>query len=57
MICGNDLGEDLCELREQQRFNFRKYSDAEKLILNDMVHIKDDDITPRHKWKKDVIDE
>ena len=49
--------EYLCELREQQMYNFRKYSDAEKLVLNDMVLIKDDDITPRNKWKKGVIDE
>ena len=33
-------------------YNFRKYSDAEKMVL-----IKDDDITPRNKWKKGVIDE
>ena len=49
--------EYLCELREQQMYNFRKYSDAEKLVLNDMVLIKDDDITPRNKWKRGVIEE
>ena len=49
--------EYLCELQEQQMYNFRKYSDVEKLLLNDMVLIKDDDITPRNKWKKGVIDE
>ena len=32
-------------------------SDAEKLVLNDMALAKDDDITPRNKWKKDAIDE
>ena len=38
-------------------YNYRRHSDAEKLVLNDMVLIKDDDITPRNKWKKGVIDE
>ena len=38
-------------------YNFRKYSNAEKLVLNDMVRIKDDDITPRSKWEKGVVDE
>ena len=37
-------------------YNYRRYSDAEKLVLNGMVLIKDDDITPRNKWKKGVID-
>ena len=32
-------------------------SDAEKLVLNDMALAKDDDITPRNKWKKGAIDE
>ena len=32
-------------------------SDAEKLVLNDMSLAKDDDITPRNKWKKGAIDE
>ena len=45
------------ELREQQMYNYRRYSDAEKLVLNDMLLIKDDDITPRNKWKKGLIDE
>ena len=49
--------EYLCELLEQQMYNFRKYSDAEILVLNDMVLIKDDDIIPRNKWKEGVIDE
>ena len=44
--------EYLSELREQQMYNYRRYSDAEKLVLNDMELIKDDDITPRNKWKK-----
>ena len=57
MICGNDLREYICELREQQMYNYWRYSGAEKLVLNDMVLVKDDDITPRKKWKKDVIDE
>ena len=38
-------------------YNYRWYSDAENLLLNDMVLIKDDDITPPNKWKKGVIDE
>lgn len=38
-------------------YNYWRYSDAEKLVLNDLVLIKDDDITPWNKWKKDVIDE
>ena len=29
--------EYLCELQEQQMYNFRKYSDAEKLVPNDTV--------------------
>ena len=58
----NDLwkrfkSEYLSEIREQQMYNYRRYSDAEKLVLNDMVLTKDDDITPRNKWKKGVIDE
>ena len=28
-----------------------------KLLLNDMILIKDDDITTRNKWKKSVIDQ
>ena len=53
----NDLWNDL---RESILANFesnRRYSDGEKLVLNDMLLIKDDDITPRNKWKKGVIDE
>ena len=38
-------------------YNYRRYSDAKKLALNDMILIKDDDITLRNKWKKGVIDE
>ena len=38
-------------------YNYRRYSDAEKLVLNEMVHIKDDDITPRNKCNKGVIGE
>ena len=38
-------------------YSLRKYIDAEKLVLNDMVLIKNDVITPRNKWKKGVIDE
>ena len=34
--------EYLSELQEQQMHNYRRYSDAEKLVLNDMVLIKDD---------------
>ena len=49
--------EYLCELRQQQIYNYRRYSDAEKLVLNNMVVIKDNDITLRNKWKKGVIDE
>lgn len=37
--------------------NCRRYCDAEKLVLNDMALAKDDDITPRNKWKKGAIDE
>ena len=37
-------------------YNYRRYSDVEKLVLNNVVLIKDDDITPRNKWKN-VIDE
>ena len=36
--------EYLCELQEQQMHNCRRYCDAEKLVLNDMELIKDDDI-------------
>ena len=49
--------EYLCELREQKMYNYKRYSDAEKLVLNDIVPRKDDDITPPNKWKKGVIDE
>ena len=50
--------EYLCELWQQQMYNCRKYSDAEKLVLNDMVFIKDNDVTHHWiKWKKVVIDE
>ena len=35
MICGNDF-------REQQMYNYKRYSDGEKLVLNDTVLIKDD---------------
>ena len=49
--------EYLSELREQRMYNYRRYSDVEKLVLNDMVLIKNDAITPRNKWKKGVIDE
>ena len=38
-------------------YNYRRYSDAEKLVLNEMVHLKDDDITPRNKCNKGVIGE
>ena len=38
-------------------YNYRRYSDAERLVLNKKVLIKDDDITFRNKWKKSVIDE
>ena len=41
--------EYLCELREQQMYNYRRYSDARKLVLNDIALIKDDDITLRNK--------
>ena len=37
-------------------YNYKKYSDAEKLLLKDMVLSKDDDTTLRNKWKKGVID-
>ena len=49
--------EYLSELREQQMHNYKKYSDAERLVINDMVLIKDDDMTPRNRWRKGVIDE
>ena len=48
--------EYLCKLRQQQMYNCRRYSDVEKVVLNNMVLIKDDDITPRNKWKN-VTDE
>ena len=48
--------EYLGNLRQQQMYNYRRYSDVEKLILNNIVLIKDDDITPRNKWKN-VTDE
>ena len=44
--------EYLCELLEQQMYNYRRYSDAEKLVLSDIVLIKDDNTTPQNKWKK-----
>ena len=55
MICGNDLREYLCELLQQQMCNYRWYSDVKKMVLNNMVLIKDDDITPQNKWKKGVL--
>ena len=57
MICGNDLREYLCELLQQQMCNYRWYSDVKKMVLNNMVLIKDDDITPQNKWKKGVLGE
>ena len=36
-------------------YNYRRCSDAERLVLNKKVLIKDDDITFRNKWKKSVI--
>ena len=38
-------------------YNYRRYSDAAKLVLSDMVLIEDDDIKPRNKCTKGVIDE
>ena len=38
-------------------YNYRRYCEAEKMVLNEMVLIKDDDITPRNKWRKVLIDE
>ena len=48
--------EYLSEIREHQMYNYRRDSDAKILVLNDMVLIKDDDITSRNKWRKGIID-
>ena len=55
-LCKRFKRKYLSELREQQVYNYRRYSDAEKLVLNDIVLIKDDDISPWNKRKKGVID-
>ena len=44
-------------LREHQTYNKRKYNLSNKLIVDDMVIIKDDDKLCRFCWKKDVIQE
>ena len=44
-------------LREHQIYNRRKYDSLNKLIVNDMVIIKDDDKLPRLQWKKCVTQE
>ena len=44
-------------LREHQIYNRRKYDSFNKLIVDDMVIIKDDDKLPRLRWKKRVIQE
>ena len=41
-------------LREHQTYNRRKYNLLNKLIVDDMVIIKDDKLC-RFCWKKDVI--
>ena len=48
--------EYLSEIREHQMYNYRRDSDTKILVLNDMVLIKDDDITSRNKWRKGIID-
>ena len=44
-------------LREHQIYYRRKYKSFNKLIVNDMVIIKDDDKLPRLQWKKGVTQE
>ena len=44
-------------LREHAIYNRRKYNSFNKLIVDDMVIIKDNDKLPRLHWKKGVIQE
>ena len=45
----------LCELREHQLNNKRKYNMNQALKLNDMVLIKDNELLPRNQWRKGVV--
>ena len=47
----------LCELREHQLNNKRKYNMNQALKLNDMVLIKDNELLPRNQWRKGVVHE
>ena len=44
-------------LREHQTYNRKKYDLFNKLIVDNMVIIKDDDRLPRLRWKKGVMQE
>ena len=44
-------------LREHQTYNRKKYHSFNKLIVDNMVIIKDDDRLPRLRWKKGVMQE
>ena len=44
-------------LREHQTYNRKKYDSFNKLIVDNMVIIKDDDRLPRLRWKKGVMQE
>ena len=44
-------------LREHQTYNRKKYDSFSKLIVDNMVIIKDDDRLPRLRWKKGVMQE
>ena len=44
-------------LREHQTYNRKKYDLFNKLIVYNMVIIKDDDRLPRLRWKKGVMQE
>ena len=44
-------------LSEHQTYNRRKYHSLNKLIVDDMVIIKDDDKLPRLQWKKRIMQE
>ena len=47
----------LCELREHQVNNKRKYNMNQSLKLNDMVLIIDNELLPRNQWSKGVVHE
>ena len=54
MLIGKD---SLCEMREHQLNNKRKYNMNQFLKLNDMVLIKDNELLPRNQWRKGVVHE